>query len=260
MSAEELAEELRAVFSLGAATSAISAPVSHARLLEMIVRTAAHVIRARAGSLLLVDETTQELVFEVATTEEVSDLKHVRVPLGEGIAGLVAMTGQPMAIADAQNDPRHAREIAEQTGYLPGSLLAVPLQYEDRVIGVLELLDKQGATAFDAADMHALGLFASQAAVAIEQSQAQRNLAALLRELLGSLGDGSEDSLQQRIRAFATDVEKDAAFRRAVEMAQLVHDVTHYGDDEAAACLAILRGFADYARARRRREDPASFR
>jgi GAF domain-containing protein len=257
-SAEGLAEELRAVFGLSAATSSIAAPVSHARLLEMIVRTAAHVINARAGSLLLVDEAAQELVFEVATSEEVTDLKHVRVPLGEGIAGLVAATGQPMAVADAQNDPRHARDIAQQTGYLPRSLLCVPLQYEDRVIGVLELLDKQGAAVFDAADMHALGLFAGQAAVAIEQSQAQRNLAALLRELLGSLGDDS--ALQQRVARFASNLEHEATFRRAVEMAQLVHDVTQYGEDEAAACLAILRGFADYAHARRRREDPSGFR
>ncbi len=256
-----LADELRAVFGLIAAASTIGAPVSHKRLLQMIVRTAAHVINARAGSLLLVDQDTQELVFEVATTEDVGELKHVRVPMGEGIAGLVAMTGQPIAVTDAQNDPRHAREIAEQTGYLPRSLLAVPLQYEDGVIGVIELMDKNGADAFDAKDMHALGLFAGQAAVAIEQSQAQRNLATLLRELLGSAsGPLATEALQERVTQFAQKLEADAAFRRAVELAQQVHEIAQYGQDESDACMAILRGFVTYARLRRRREDPATFR
>src|SRR5215218_8485654 len=103
-----LAEELRAVFTLSATTSSLLTPMDHTRLLEMIVKTAAHVLRARSGSLLLLDEAADELVFEVATSEQVSQLKHVRIPLGEGIAGLVALSGQPIAVTDAQNDPRHA--------------------------------------------------------------------------------------------------------------------------------------------------------
>jgi GAF domain-containing protein len=256
-----LVDELRAVFGLTAAASTIGAPATHTHLLQMIVRTAAFVINARGGSLLLIDQDTQELVFEVATSEDVSELKHVRVPMGEGIAGLVAMTGQPIAVTDAQNDPRHAREIAEQTGYLPRSLLAVPLQYEDRVIGVIELMDKHGADAFDANDIHALGLFAGQAAVAIEQSQAQQNLAALLRELLGSLsGPLTSEALQQRVTQFAQQLEAEAPFRRSVELAQQVHEIAQYGQAESDACLAILRGFAAYAQLRRRYEDPAAFR
>ena len=181
-----LAADLRTALRLTATASVIGAPVAYSRLLGMIVRTAAHVLRARRGSLLLVDELHQELVFEVSTPEEAGQLQHVRVPLGTGIAGLVAMTGQPLAVSDVRRDPRHAAEIAQRIGYQPDSLLCVPLPYDDTVIGVIELLDKEGAAGFDASDMHALSLFAAQAAVAIEQSRAQRSLAALLRELLGS--------------------------------------------------------------------------
>jgi signal transduction protein with GAF and PtsI domain len=66
--------------------------------------------------MLLLDRDTPELVFTVAFPHQVTDLAPLRVPLGEGIAGLVAMIGQPMAIADAQTDARHASTIAEQTG------------------------------------------------------------------------------------------------------------------------------------------------
>jgi len=252
---DRLAEQLRAIFGVTAATAAIAAPVGHRQLLEMIVRTAAYVIHARAASLLLIDETTQELVFEIATSEDVAELKNVRVPLGEGIAGLVAVTGQPLAVADAQADPRHAHEIAQQTGYLPRSLLCVPLEFEDRVIGVIELMDKQGAPVFDADDMQALSLFARQAAVAIEQSQVQRNLANLLRELLVSLGQttaASDPSLRQRVDVWANELQADQEFRRSLELAVLVHEIAQQGDDESEACLAILRGFGGYLGARQR--------
>jgi signal transduction protein with GAF and PtsI domain len=97
-----LAEHLRTICGMTALTATIAAPIGRTQLLEMVVKAAAYVIRA--GSLLLVDDTTQDLVFEIATSEEVNELKNVRVPLGEGIAGLVALTGQPIAVADAQSD------------------------------------------------------------------------------------------------------------------------------------------------------------
>ena len=166
------------------AAGTIASPVTHARLLQLIVETAADVIGARAGALFLVDEAHNELTFEVAIGPKAAEVKRIRVPHGQGVAGLVAASGQPMAIADAGSDPRHASDIAQQIGYYPETILCVPLFYGDRLTGVLELLDKDGAPAFSAADMNTLGLFANQAAVAIEQSRTHRNLAALLAELL----------------------------------------------------------------------------
>ncbi len=247
-----IAEQLRAAFGLTALTAAIEAPIGQTQLLEMIVKTAVHVIHARAGSLLLVDDKDEDLVFEVATLEDVSELKNVRVPLGEGIAGLVALTAQPIAVSDAQTDPRHAQEIARLTNYQPHSLLCVPLEFEDRVIGVIELMDKQGTAEFDTADIDALSLFAGQAAAAIEQSQTYRNVARLLRGLMASIAraGGDEQDLVQRVEVWTNELEADDGFRRSVELARLVHTIAEQGADESQACLAILRGFADYLRAR----------
>jgi len=252
--ADGLGRELGAIFSLGATASVLASPVRHTQLLEMIVKTAVNVIGAEMGSLLLLDDAAQDLVFEVSATEDVSELQKIRVPLGEGVAGLVALSGQPLAVSDAQRDPRHASEIAQQTGYLPRSLLCVPLQYEDQIIGVIELLDKKGGS-FDAGDMHTLGLFAGQAAVAIKQSRAQRSISLLLGQLLASLGSDSADAhrtLAERVAMMMADLEADASFRRSLQLAQLVHDIAQHGDDESQACLTILRGFADYMHARDR--------
>src|SRR5215207_8419633 len=153
---ERFAEDLREALVLATAAGTIASPMTHLRLLDMIVETAAHMISARAAALFLIDEETQELIFEVALGSKAEEVKKFRVPLGYGIAGLVAVSGQPMAISNAENDPRQAADIAQSVGYAPQSILCVPLFYEDQVIGVLELLDKEGAPSSSASDMEDL--------------------------------------------------------------------------------------------------------
>src|SRR5207237_5758888 len=97
-----LAEDLRAALVRSALAGTIAAPVTHSRLLEMIVETAAQVISSRAASLFLINEDSQELVFEVALGQKADEVKKFSVPMGHGIAGLVAASGQPMAVSDAQ--------------------------------------------------------------------------------------------------------------------------------------------------------------
>ncbi len=134
------------------------------------METAAGVIPARSTALFLIDEEAEEFDFEVALGPESDQVRGMRVPLGHGIAGLVAVSGQPMAVSDAGTDPRQAADIAKSVGYAPGTILCVPLFYNEEVVGVLELLDREGAETYNAHDMATLGLFANQAAVAIGQS------------------------------------------------------------------------------------------
>ena len=224
------------------------------------METAAHVIPSRAASLFLIDEATEELVFEVALGSKADEVKKFRIPLGHGIAGLVAVSGQPMAVSDAAEDPRQAADIAESVGYAPESILCVPLLYEDEVIGVLELLDREGASSFNASDMESLGLFANQAAVAIEQSRAQGNLAALLGGVVGSLGEmpvHRRESLRKEADSFVAGVEEDVTHRRALDLAELVREISHRGEEEFVACRTILEGFAGYLRTKPHPEDEA---
>ncbi len=255
---ERFAEELKDVLTLAASVGEISSPTSHSRLLEMIVQTAASVIPSRATSLFLIDEEAEELVFEVALGSKAEEVRKFRIPLGHGIAGLVAVSGQPMAISDARSDPGQAADIAQSVGYEPESILGVPLFYEEEVVGVLELLDREGAPSYSSADMATLGLFANQAAVAIEQSRARGNLAALLGEALGTPGgvpDHRREGLAEGARSFSDRIEEDAAHQRALELAALVREISRAGEEEHAACLAILEGFAGYLRSRPQERD-----
>jgi GAF domain-containing protein len=247
------AEDLRQAFTLAAAAGAVATPVSHAQLLEIIVETAARVIGAQAASLFLIDQQTDELVFEVALGQKADEVKKFRVPLGHGIAGLVAVSGQPMAISDVANDPRRASDIQQSIGYTPRNILCVPLFYSDQIIGVLELLDKEGAASFSMGDTDTLSMFANLAAVAIEQSRTHQNLAGLVGEVLRSLGGLSaerRDALRSQARAFAADLEEDAVYRRALELAELVQEISWQGEAELTACQTILRSFATYLRQR----------
>lgn len=248
---DRFAEDLRDALALAATAGTIAAPVTHSRLLEMIVETAADVIDARAASLFLIDREQQELMFEVALGEKAAEARKFRVPLGKGVAGLVAVTGQPMAIADTQQDNRDAADIAQAIGYHPKNILCVPLFYQDEVIGVLELLDKEGAPSFSPTDMESLGLFAMQAAVAIEQSRTQRNLGAMLVALLESfsgLPDHRRTTLEEQSRSFTDEMEQDPSYRRSLDLARLVQEIAQRGERELEACEAILRSFAAYLR------------
>jgi GAF domain-containing protein len=248
LGAARAGDELRAAFTIASGAVTIDSPASQTELLQMIVETAAGVIAARAGALFLVDVDGQELIFEVATGPKAEEVKRFRVPLGHGIAGLVAVSGQPMAVSDVQRDARHASDIAREVGYLPESILCVPLFYRDEVIGVLELLDKQGGASFTTEDMETLGLFARQAAVAIEQSRIQENLGRLVRHLL--VPDGARQESGDQAAQFASALEADESYQQALDLARLVHEIVQGGPLEYRACQAILSGFADYLRAR----------
>ena len=250
---ERFARDLRDALTLAATAGTVAAPVSHARLLEMIVATAADIIGANAASLFLIDQEQQDLIFEVALGDKAEEVKKFRVPLGKGIAGLVALSGQPMAISDTAEDDRDAADIAQAVGYAPKNILCVPLFYQDQVIGVLELLDKEGEATFSAGDMEALGLFANQAAVAIEQSRTQQNLGALVAALVRSvdgLPDFQQQGLTEQARAFTADLEQTTGYQHAVQLARLVQEIVQHGEGASEACRGILESFALYLRAR----------
>jgi GAF domain-containing protein len=242
---------LREALRLAATAGIIGSPVTHSRLLEMIVETGAHVIGARAGALFLLDEDRNELSFEVAIGAKADAVKKFRIPVGHGIAGLVAASGQAIAIAEASSDPRLASDVAESVGYVPQTLLCVPLFYGDRIIGALELLDKEGGRTFSASDMEALALFANQAAVALQLSRTYQDVARLARDSAGEQGEGTPGP-PSTAGALAARAEDDIAAQEALELAGLVHEIAREGENERRACLTLLLGFAEYLRTRSR--------
>jgi GAF domain-containing protein len=147
-------------------------------LLRSVVEVARAIFRAKASSVLLLDEAANELVFEAVVGEGEENLLGTRFPAGTGVAGWVLATRTPLVIEDVARDPRFAKDVAEDTGYVPEGLMAVPLLHEERALGVLEVLDRQAK--FTLEEMELLGLFAAQAAVALDLLQRAREAEAAL--------------------------------------------------------------------------------
>jgi GAF domain-containing protein len=169
-------DDLRAAVAAGA----LAARAGSRPLLQAIVEVARAIFGARAASIMLLDEAAGELVFEAVTGEGEDTLVGRRIPSGVGIAGWVASSGQPLVVEDVATDPRFALEEARRTGYVPKGLMAVPLMHDERVLGVLNVLDRPERRRFSVAEMDLLGMFANQAAVALDLLMHARRIEALL--------------------------------------------------------------------------------
>ena len=170
-----------------AAVGVLASEEAHLALLGSIVDVARAIFGARASSIFLLDEETDELVFEAASGLGSAELVGSRFPSGTGIAGWVLATRQPLVLEDVSKDPRFARDLAEATGYVPRGLMAVPLLHEERALGVLEVLDRPDRAGSPLEEMDLLGLFAGQAAIALDLLQAARHARAVLAGSGGEL-------------------------------------------------------------------------
>jgi GAF domain-containing protein len=175
--------DLRAAVAAGV----VGSEESHRALLNAIVEVARSIFGAKASSILLLDEETEELVFEAVVGEGEDTLLGTRFPAGTGIAGWVLATRTPLVIEDVHNDPRWSRDVAEGTGYVPKGLMAAPLLHEEGALGVLSVLDRPEQTLFTLQEMELLGLFANQAAIAVDLLLKAREAESLLSGSNGEL-------------------------------------------------------------------------
>jgi GAF domain-containing protein len=175
--------------TLAAAANAVTAalePAEQDALLQAVVDAAREIFGAAACSLALVDEAAGAIVFRVASGSGAHEVLGQHIPLGRGVAGWVVASGMPLAVDDVSTDPRFGREVAERTGYVPRSILAMPLQTDQAMLGVLSVLDRElpvGAVAAQR-EMALLGLFAAQAAYAIDAARVFKDVGSCL---LGAL-------------------------------------------------------------------------
>lgn len=139
-------------------------------LLDRIVQAAADITAAAAASILLYDNTSRQLYFQVATNIDEPTMRGLVVPLEGSIAGWIVTHRRPVRIDNAHEDPRHFANIEKTTGFLTQSLLGIPLITKNKVVGVLEVLNKREGK-FSSSDENLLSVLGAQAAVAIENAR-----------------------------------------------------------------------------------------
>jgi len=156
-------------------------------LLELTMQECERAVDAETGSLLLYDSDANELYFEVALGPKGDEIKEVRLPLdGISIAATAAQTREPVNIPNAREDPRWNKDVDDKTSFMTRSILAVPMLRKDRLIGIVEVLNKKPDGAFTDEDIKVLSVLTSLAAISIENAQLyEKNVHA---ERLAALG------------------------------------------------------------------------
>jgi adenylate cyclase len=185
---EEVLARQSEVSTLLEVGQALAQTLDLAGLIQIIMTKAREIMDAERSTLFLIDRKTRELWSKVA-----EGTQEIRFPLGRGIAGYVASTGQTLNIADAYEHPMFNREIDQKTGYRTRTLLCVPLRNPaGEVIGVTQVVNKRVGP-FTAVDERLLGSFSAQAAVAIDNAQLYervREMKSYLESIVQSLSNG----------------------------------------------------------------------
>jgi len=174
---QDLTDQVGRLNQLIEVTSKLNSTLNLADLLELIMTSATSLLQAETSSLMLVDEETNELTFEVATGEPGQEVVKFRVPPGQGIAGWVVQHAQPLIVDQPKEDPRFYERMDESIGFETRNLLAVPLTVKDRVIGVVEVINKVDGPNFDEKDLELAIALTNQASVAIDNARMYAKLA-----------------------------------------------------------------------------------
>jgi len=211
----------RQLATLNAIGNLLASSLDLDEVLDLVVRNAAELLDTQAGSLLLLDEESGDLVFRVSSGPSGKDLVGMRVPAGKGIAGAAFSENRPIISQDTQEDKRWYAGFDQRSTFVTNSILAVPLNARGRTIGVLEVLNRKGGRPFEQEDAEFLLSFGAPAAIAIENARlfttTDQALQASVQELM---------MLQYIDRQLNASLDYDAVMQQTLEWALNITDAT----------------------------------
>ncbi len=163
-------KQLQQLNTLIEMTALVTSSLEPLSVRQLAIESAVRLLDAEAGSLLLIDNKTDELYFEVATGEKENELTYVRFKNGLGIAGWAAVNRKPAMVADVSLDERFYMEVDEVSGFTTKSMICVPVMDKEDILGVLQVINKKDGE-FENDDMLILQTFANQVGIAMENAK-----------------------------------------------------------------------------------------
>jgi signal transduction histidine kinase len=217
--AEQDLRELHLLYQVG---QALASNLDLSSLLDDMKRRVPEVMGAERCSILMLDESSRELVLETTDTHT-EERREFRIPMDRGIAGWVATNGIGQIVNDVEQDPRWFDGVARDIDFVTRSILCVPMQYGDRTIGVMQVLNKRSGEPFVDQDLRLLTTLAAQAAVAVENARLVRSLKEERDRLLvkeaevrAAIARDLHDGPTQSIAAIAMNIEFVKKLMRAM--------------------------------------------
>ena len=210
----ETERRARQLTTLNEVTRQLTSTLDLEPLLKNILHNAVEILDCEAGSLVMVDPQTDELVFRVVEGVAAEKLLGTRMPPGSGMVGKSVRTHQPIIVDNVTDNPEWFSRNDQATGFITRALLVVPLEVKDTVIGVVEVINHRDGSPFTQDDQDLLMAFAAQAAVALENARLYTLTDQALAERVEEL------SVMQRIdRELNTSLEPARAMRITLEWA-----------------------------------------
>lgn len=171
-----LQQKVRELETLNEIVQAISSSLQPKEILDIIMEKTAELIKAEGWSLLLLDQEKQELVFEAAAGEAGRKLLGMRLRVGQGVAGWVAHYGQSIIVPDVTKDPRFYAGVDKKTKFVTKSILCVPMKSRDKIIGVVEVVNKIGGEPFTNDDLEIFENLVAHVTIALHNATLYRKM------------------------------------------------------------------------------------
>jgi HD-GYP domain-containing protein (c-di-GMP phosphodiesterase class II) len=172
----------------------LNSSLDHGEIRRRAIEAATTIMDAEAGSLLLMDEVTGELYFDVAHGEKSAAIRQVRLRFGQGIAGHVARTGEPLIVNDVQGDSRFFRQADQASGFVTRNMACVPVKAHGRFLGVLQAINRKHNGLFEDSDLQNFVAIGHQVGIAIENA----NLYEEIHELFEGFISASVQAIESR--------------------------------------------------------------
>lgn len=171
----ELERKVQQLTTLRDLSSLVNSTLDTREIRRRAIEAATTLVNAETGSLLLIDQATGDLFFEVALGDKGTILKQIRLAKGQGIAGWVAENCEPVVINDTRSDPRFFQEADKKSCFETRNMVCVPVQTKEKTLGVLQAINKKESI-FDEEDKEILAALANQVASAIENASLYKEL------------------------------------------------------------------------------------
>ncbi len=234
----EFIQKVQQLEALTEVASFINSSLNHTKIRKRTIEATTKVLNVEVASLLLLDESTGELFFDVATGKKGTRLRKVKLEKGKGIASHVAKTGESLIIDDAQHDPRVFKAADKASGFVTRNIICTPVISKDQIIGVLEGINKKNGK-FDDDDLKLINSLANYVAVAIENARLFENLrdtfhttAVALAETI-ELRDPYTGGHTQRVKDYSVMIGQHMGFNEndieSLKLAAIFHDIGKIG-------------------------------
>ncbi len=236
---EEKTERLSLLSHLG---QILNSTLEHKEVHRRAMEAATQLMKAEAGSLLLIDEEKNHLYFEVALGDQEEAIKKITLNIGEGIAGWVAQHGEPLIVNDPEKDPRFFKGVDVKTEFETKNLICVPVKVKERTIGVLEAINKKGGEDFNEEDLSLFLSLSDQVAIAWDNARLYQELEEVFFQTAESLADAIEKrdpytgGHTQRVTQYSLTIARHLPLKpdemKWLKISAVLHDIGKIGIDD----------------------------